>query len=93
MIAHYGYQDGEGLFYVTIDQHRCAGCSSRPCVGACPNALFVVEDDPYGETVAAVDERRRKRLKYECGDCKPARGRLPLPCVAACPFGALAHSW
>ena len=93
MIAHYGYKDGEGEFYLTIDQGRCAGCGGKPCLLACPLSVLVEEEDPYGETVAAVDDRKRRKLKYECMGCKPATGRPPLPCVEACPFGAITHSW
>ncbi len=93
MIAHYGYKDGEGEFYITIDQGRCAGCPERPCVAACPQALLLDEEDPYGERVVAVDDRKRKRLKYECMACKPSRDRAALRCVAACPRDAIRHSW
>jgi Fe-S-cluster-containing hydrogenase component 2 len=93
MIANYGYADGEGEFYITIHQDKCAQCEAKPCIPACPKALLVEEEDPYGETVAAVDDHRRRRLKYECMECKPRRNRPPLPCVSACPYGAVEHSW
>ncbi|MBI5441369.1 MAG: ferredoxin [Deltaproteobacteria bacterium] len=93
MIANYGYTDAEGDFYVTIDQDRCAPCREKPCLAACPKNLLVAEEDPYGEVVTAVDERGRRRLKYECMDCKPPRDRPRPPCVAACPVGAIGHSW
>ena len=93
MIAHYGYKDAEGEFYVTVNQTLCAGCPEKPCVAACPTTLFSVEEDPYGEQVSVVDDRKRRNLKYECMSCKPTRERPPLPCVAACPHGAVEHSW
>ncbi len=93
MIAHYGYRDGEGEFYITIRQDRCAECGEKPCVAACPKAVLIEEEDPYGERVAAVDEGKRKKLKYECMECKPIRSRPALPCVQACPKDALKHSW
>ena len=93
MIAHYGYQDAEGEFYITVDTDRCSRCATRPCIEACPRSLFVAEEDPYGELAVAVDAAKRRRLKYECGGCKPVQDRPPLPCVAACPFDALTHSW
>ena len=93
MIANYGYSDAEGEFYITIDTGRCETCDDKPCVGACPATLFVEEEDPYGEQVVAIDEGKRKKLKYECVPCKPASSRVELPCVAACPFDALTHSW
>ncbi|MDW7708900.1 MAG: hypothetical protein SCH98_00385 [Deferrisomatales bacterium] len=93
MIAHYGYADAEGDFYIAIDTERCACCGARPCVSACPRALFCVEEDPYGEEAVAIDEGKRKVLPHECAGCKPLRGRSPLPCVSACPFHAISHSW
>jgi Fe-S-cluster-containing hydrogenase component 2 len=93
MIANYGYKDAEGEFYITIDTDRCARCAEKPCVPACPSALFVVEEDPYGEVVVAINEAKRKKLKYECAACKPTSNRPPLPCIAACPYGAVSHSW
>ncbi len=93
MIAHYGYKDAEGEFYITIDTGRCAACGGKPCITACPRGLFVEEEDPYGESAVAIDDLRRNRLKYECSGCKPARGRPPLPCVRACPYDAVSHTW
>ena len=93
MIAHYGYADAEGEFYITIDTGRCARCDGKPCVPACPRRLFREEEDPYGDAVVAVDERRRNKLRHECSPCKPSRERPALPCVTACPFAAIAHSW
>lgn len=93
MIATFGYRDAEGEFYLTIDQNRCASCGGKPCVGACPASVLVEEQDPYGESVAAVDDRKRRKLKYECMACKPRAERPPLPCAAACPAGAIGHSW
>jgi Fe-S-cluster-containing hydrogenase component 2 len=93
MIANYGYIDGEGEFYITVDQDKCASCADKPCIPACPASLFVEEEDPYGETVAAIDDIKRKKLKYECMPCKPTQDRPPLPCVVACPYDAVKHSW
>lgn len=93
MIAHYGYKDAEGEFYISIDTDHCGRCEGKPCISACPSSLFVAEEDPYGEVVVAIDEGGRRKLKYACAECKPGAVRPPLPCVAACPFDALRHSW
>lgn len=93
MIANYGYSDAEGEFYITVDTGKCAACGCKPCVAACPRAVFGVEEDPYGEIVIAVTDAARRKLKYECSPCKPSANRPPLPCVAACPFSAISHSW
>lgn len=93
MIANYGYRDAEGEFYLTIDTGPCTRCEARPCIPACPRSLFREEEDPYGDTAVTIDEAARRKLKYECSACKPSGRRPPLPCVSACPFGAIAHSW
>lgn len=95
MLANYGYKDGSGEYFITIDTDRCTGCGD--CVPVCPaGVLELVEDefDPLAEAlVAAVREEHRKAIKYSCGPCKPVTDRPPLPCVAACEPGAIAHSW
>jgi Fe-S-cluster-containing hydrogenase component 2 len=93
MIANYGYKDGEGEFFITVNQDKCAACGDKPCIPACPESLFLEEEDPYGESVAVVDDQKRRKLKYECAACKPSMQRPPLPCVSACPFDAVEHSW
>lgn len=93
MIANYGYRDAEGEFYVTIDTDRCSSCAEKPCISACPGSVLTGEEDPYGEMVVAVDALQRNRLKHACADCKPHRNRPSLPCTAACPCGAITHSW
>lgn len=95
MLANYGYRDGSGDFYITIDTDRCNGCGD--CVPACPQQVLEVgedENDPLSdEEVAAVAEGHRRKLQYSCTGCKPDGDRPPLPCVVACPEEAIAHSW
>jgi NAD-dependent dihydropyrimidine dehydrogenase PreA subunit len=92
MQAHYGYEDGSGRFYITIDTDLCTGCED--CVTACPaDVLEMEEEDPIDERmVAAVSDDHRKKIKYSCNPCKPS-GYTSLPCVAACEPGAIVHSW
>jgi len=97
MLANYGYKDGSGDFFITVDTEICNGCGA--CVEVCPaKVLELVEDefDIDAETeVAAVTEEHKKKIKYSCGPCKPASGYAiaDLPCVKACQPGALDHSW
>ncbi|MFH1033508.1 MAG: 4Fe-4S binding protein [Pseudomonadota bacterium] len=95
MIANYGYKDGSGEFFIAIDTERCDGCQA--CVAACPAGCFEVSEDqhdPLNENqVARVVDGQRKKIKYACAPCKPSGPRPALPCLTACPQGAIAHSW
>jgi len=92
MRAHYGYEDGSGRYYITIDTDRCNGCAE--CVRLCPAAVLeMVEDDPLEPAaVAAVTAAQRNRLREACAPCK-ASGQGALPCVAACAPDAITHSF
>jgi len=91
--ANYGYTDGSGEFYITIDTDLCVKCSEHWCVDACPVGLFEIIVDDYDDEVAAIKDDHRKKLKYDCAPCKPVSGRPPLPCVQACTLCAITHSW
>ena len=96
MIANYGYKDGSGSYYISIDTDKCDGCGL--CIKACPeNVLDVVEDpnDPLSdEMVAIVVVDEIKKLKYTCAPCKPVgKDRPAEPCIAACTKNAISHSW
>lgn len=96
MLANYGYSDGSGSYFITIDTERCTGCED--CVTACPSGVFeVVDEDPNDpmndEPQAVVRQDKKNKVKYECGPCKQSSNRPPLPCVEACKAGAISHSW
>lgn len=96
MIANYGYKDGSGEFFITVDTDKCNGCGK--CVIACPGKVLEVgpdEIDPLrDEPVLKVVESQRKKIKYICAPCKPTQSQeRKLPCVEACEFRAIRHSW
>jgi ferredoxin len=93
MKANYGYMDGSGEYYITIDTDLCMECSDHPCVAACPVSMFEIIVDDYDDQVAAIREKHRKKIKYDCAPCKPVSNCPPLPCIAACTPGAVTHSW
>ena len=94
MIANYGYKDGSGEYYISIDTDKCIQCPvDRACTKVCPKSLFEVITDDYDDEVAAVVQAHRKSLAYDCADCKPAAGYASLPCVTACTAAAIRHSW
>ncbi len=95
MIANYGYKDGSGEYFISIDTDKCDGCGK--CIPACPYGVLVTgedENDPFREEpVAKVSEEHRKKIKYSCAPCKPDKDREPLPCMEACEPNAIKHSW
>lgn len=95
MLAQYGYKDGSGDYFISIDTDKCDGC--RDCTAACPAGVFEVgedENDPFREEpVAKISENHRKKIKYSCTGCKPSSGWESLPCMEACSPGAIGHSW
>jgi len=95
MLANYGYKDGSGDYFITVDTDKCNGCGE--CVRACPSDVLEVaedENDPLSENeVVRVAEEQRRKIKYSCSPCKPDANRPPLPCVGACPCDVLSHSW
>ncbi len=93
MIANYGYMDGSGEFYITIDTDKCIDCEDHSCIAACPKDMFDVEPDDYDEDAAFIKNDLRQQIKYLCAECKPVSDRPPLPCVTACKDGAISHSW
>ncbi len=93
MIANYGYTDGSGEYYISINTDGCIDCAERPCVAACPNDVFIMIEDDYDDLVASVREESRKSLKYICAECKPASESPPLPCKDACPMNSIDHTW
>jgi len=93
MRANYGYKDGAGDFFITIDTDNCIECPDHPCVEACPEHVLEIIEDDYEDMVCAVARDHRKKIKYSCAPCKPDTNRPPLACVEACPYLAIEHSW
>lgn len=93
MIANYGYKDGSGEYYISINTDKCIECTERGCLTACPQGMFEIITDDYDDEVAWVRKEKTRALAYDCADCKPASGYTTLPCTAACTPGAIKHSW
>jgi ferredoxin len=94
MIANYGYKDGSGEYYISIDTDKCIHCEvGRACLTACPKAMFEPMVDDYEDEVVCIKPAFRRSLAYDCAGCKPAAGYSSLPCTSACTPGAIKHSW
>jgi Fe-S-cluster-containing hydrogenase component 2 len=92
VITHYGYSDGSGDYYITIDTDKCTACGK--CVKACPQSVLQLETmfiDLEDKTVVSVAEEQHRRIKYTCSPCKPEANRTP--CVLACETKAINCTW
>ena len=92
MITHYGYSDGSGDYYITLDTDKCNGCGL--CIQKCPQGMLQLETifiDLEDKTVASVKEEHRKKIKYTCASCKPETNKTI--CQLACKTEALKCTW
>jgi predicted CoA-substrate-specific enzyme activase len=89
--VQYGYSDGSGEYYITIDTALCDGCGD--CVAACPEGVFEIAESEGSEPKAVVKERLRKKLAYTCPGYEPCRRQHETDCHRACPKNAISHSW
>jgi Fe-S-cluster-containing hydrogenase component 2 len=94
MEVFYGFKDGSGDWFLTVDTDKCDGCGK--CVPVCPASILEIganEYDPLEEKpMALVKEAERNKIKFRCAGCKPGYGPKPAPCVDACPGKAITHS-
>lgn len=91
MITHYGYTDGSGTFYVSIDAEKCNGC--RSCIEICPQKILTIDTvmlDLDDKEVAVVHESQRKKIKYTCASCHQGN---EIPCVRSCEKEAIVATW
>ncbi len=90
MKTQYGYSDGTGDYFITIDTARCDGCGK--CVTACPENILAVFKENGVRPRAGVREEVRKKLAYLCPGIT-ACSRNETDCHRACPHDAISHSW
>ncbi len=91
MIIHYGYTDGSGKYYVSIDAEKCNTC--KVCIEKCPQNVLTIDTvmiDLDDKEVAVVDENQRKKLQYTCASCHQGE---EIPCIKACKEGAIKTTW
>ncbi len=92
IITHYGYCDGSGEYYISIDSGKCDGCGK--CMSLCPRSALNLETilvDLEDVVVAAVSDEYRKKIKYTCSSCQPENGKTP--CILACEKRAINCIW
>ena len=88
--ANYGYADGTGEYFITIDTDKCDGCGE--CVTACAENLLELAEDDYGKVVARVRDEVRIKLGYLCPGFKVCSKR-EINCHTACQQEAISHTW
>ena len=89
--AHYGYADGSGDYYITIDTDKCDGCGA--CVHVCPKEVFEIIVDDYDESKAAVKHELVTKIGYVCPGYNRRCINEEANCHKACLAGAIEHSW
>ena len=63
MIANYGYKDGSGDYYISIDTDKCIDCSAgRACLTACPKEILYRILHSSGEFFFRDIEAAREQL-------------------------------
>ena len=78
MIANYGYKDGSGEYYISIDTDKCIDCPvGRACLTGCPKGMFETMTDDYDDEVVWLGAWRGAELVGCCRVILPG-GRLPL---------------
>ncbi len=87
----YGYNDGTGDYFITIDLEKCDGCGE--CVSACPASIFEVVHEDSRQSKARVAEEARKRLSILCPGYDLCHRTHDNNCQVACQKGAISLSW
>jgi predicted CoA-substrate-specific enzyme activase len=89
--VHYGYSDGTGNYFITIDASRCDGC--QECVAVCPSEIFEVVQDSNSQLKAKVKEASRKNLAFLCPGFPACSRSRETNCHSICRRDAISHTW
>ena len=87
----YGYSDGTGDYFITIDTALCDGCGK--CVEACPPRILALDNNEQGSPKIKVKEEVRKKLGFLCPGFQDCRQANEMNCHSVCPKNAISHSW
>jgi predicted CoA-substrate-specific enzyme activase len=87
----YGYNDGTGDYYITINREQCDGCGK--CASVCPGAVFEIVQEDGRKPKARVAETVRKRLSSICPGYRSCSGTHKDNCRSACPEDAISLTW
>ena len=93
MLANYGFEDGTGTYIITINTDLCAECEDADCMGSCPEDVYAIEEDDYGDDVLIVRPDKAHKLRECCVTCKAHKTADEVPCISSCKYQAITHSW
>jgi predicted CoA-substrate-specific enzyme activase len=91
MKINYGYSDGTGDYYITLDTGKCDGCGK--CMEACPANNIEVSPNDQGQPKARIKDSVRKKIHIACPGYKACSATNNINCHSACPNNAISHSW
>jgi ferredoxin len=91
MKIHYGYTDGSGDYFITIDNGLCDGCGK--CVPACSANILEMGSDDNGDSKAKVSDSTRKKVSFQCPGYVRCCQANSVNCHSVCDKNAISHSW
>jgi predicted CoA-substrate-specific enzyme activase len=91
MKISYGYSDGTGDYFITIDSGKCDGCGK--CTEACYAGNLELAGNDQGQAKARVKDEVRKKIHLTCPGHIACSASHPVNCHSACPRDAIGHSW
>ncbi|MBI2864613.1 MAG: ferredoxin family protein [Chloroflexi bacterium] len=91
MLANYGYTDGSGDYFLTIDTDQCDGCAR--CITACGENVLEMAKDDYGKLVAKVRDQVAPKLSYVCLGIERGCSRREKSCQTECELNAITLTW
>jgi predicted CoA-substrate-specific enzyme activase len=91
MKISYGYSDGTGEYYITVNTGKCDGCGK--CVETCFAGNLEVGKNDQGQSKARVKDSIRKKIHITCPGIKVCSFEHPVNCQSSCPRNAISHTW
>jgi predicted CoA-substrate-specific enzyme activase len=90
MKVNYGYSDGTGEYFITVDTEKCDGCGE--CVKVCPAEMFIIAEDDFGNLNAQIKDEARKKIALLCPGHQSCSSNEKT-CHSVCHNDAISHSW
>jgi predicted CoA-substrate-specific enzyme activase len=91
MKVHYGYTDGSGDYFISIDNGLCNACGK--CIVACPAHIMEMGKDDNGDDKARVSDASRKKVSFLCPGYVKCSQANEVNCRSVCEKNAISHSW